>query len=478
MRHTLTTALAMFALLATGCDGQLTDENLEANAQSNAALCTAAVDYVQSCTGTTETVLSASCDPVDAELLLATPCEVLKEAAGVTIEQKFDGPSVSFACSVLGIGCPVDDSCMDTLSEDAVAKLIVLSDPNTLVDEYDARYRIASIADIFTPGATQAGAHGNNEITTTKQGTVVQGGWVHYGPFNAGSGSFMVEMSGDGDADLYVRNGAQPTQSEFDCSPFMDGSDESCAVQGPGEFYVSVSGFKTSNFNLTISHTKAGSAGPSITDEIEGVADPIGMFAIVYRHITNNGVSSAEAGYYEHDVWVRNLITAFAKRYLENLHGHLTGGKVTPQWQKYYKLARNCKVDRSRVLGVAIATHLLVDMTYALHDVKSTSLHEEDYVRFGEISLWVFPELIEDTYTVYNKDVEPLLTGFFFGDWVDGWKGQGTFTTFLYQAVRLNAWRNSQNLWSWPRWMVDADVVTGWGMAEVSLAVMDASGAL
>ena len=117
-------------------------------------------------------------------------------------------------------------------------------------------------------------------------------------------------------------------------------------------------------------------------------------------------------------------------------------------------------------------------MTYALYEVGSNKTHEEDYVRFGEISLWVYPEIVGDTLDVYGEDIEPMLNGFFFGEWIDGWKGPGTFTTFMYQAVRLNAWRNCLNLYSWPRWMVDADVVTGWGMAEVALASLDASGAL
>jgi len=253
----------------------------------------------------------------------------------------------------------VDDSCFPSLSQEAVDTLIVLSNPHTLVDEYDARDRIETIASIF-----------------------------------------------------------------------------------------------------------------------EAEPDPIGMFAIVYRHITNNAVASVEDGLYENPEWTRRLITAFARRYLVNLHGHLIGGDVSPQWTKYYHLARNCNVGRGRVLGVAIATHLMIDLTYALHDVDSVQEHREDYMLFGEVSLWVFPDLVADTATVYVTDVSGLLKGFFFGDWVDGVAGEGTSTTFIYQTVRVNSWRNSQNLWNFPHWMVHADVRTGWGMAEVALAALDASGAL
>ena len=75
----------------------------------------------------------------------------------------------------------------------------------------------------------------------------------------AGEGSFKVQMSGDGDADLYVRKGAQPTKSEYDCRPFTAGSNDDCDVAGPGEFYVSVWGFQASNFTLKVIYTKPGS---------------------------------------------------------------------------------------------------------------------------------------------------------------------------------------------------------------------------
>ena len=354
--------VSIIVLISTFLGGCDEESQSFSNNRSFSSICGAASAHVMACTGSDERVLQEGCDSADAQLLLDTPCDVLQQASSIHADQKADGTynnQISYTCQWFGIGCPVDESCAPKLSHEAVAKLIVLSDVSTLVDEYDARYRIAQIADI-----------------------------------------------------------------------------------------------------------------------IEAEPDPIGMFAIVYRHITNNAVESVENGMYVHPEWTRKLITAFARRYLVNLHGHLTQGEVTPQWTKYYKLARNCEVGRGRVLGVAIATHLIVDLTYALHDVESIAKHEDDYMLFGEISLWVFPDLVADIKTVFNEDVSRLLQGFFFGDWVDELKGKGAATTFIYQTVRANSWRNSQNLWSFPRWMVDADVASGWGMAEVSLAVLDATGAL
>jgi hypothetical protein len=222
-----------------------------------------------------------------------------------------------------------------------------------------------------------------------------------------------------------------------------------------------------------------------VRDRIERIAglfteerDPRGIFAIVYRLITNNAVASVEEGLYEHPQWTRELIVAFAHRYLVNLHGHFTGGEVSDQWKKYYKVAQDCNVGYGRTLGIAIATHLMVDLPYALDDVGSKEHHEEDFVLFGEVSLRIFPDLISDMGSVYQTDVSALLKGFFLGDWVDSVYTEGTATTFIYQTVRINAWRNSRNLLTFPAWMVHADITTSWGLAEVFLATLDATGAL
>ncbi len=130
------------------------------------------------------------------------------------------------------------------------------------------------------------------------------------------------------------------------------------------------------------------------------------------------------------------------------------------------------------MLGVAIATHLLVYLAYAVHDVEGVAKHEDDYMLFGEISLWVFPDLVADIHTVYGADVSGLLKGFFLGEWIDSVSKEGFATEFIYQTVRRNSWRNSQNLWYFPKWMVTADIKGGWGMAEVALAALDGAGAL
>lgn len=93
-------------------------------------------------------------------------------------------------------------------------------------------------------------------LTVNESGTVAKDAWVHFGPFEASAGAFEVVMTGTSDADLYVKKGAQPTDSSYDCRPYKNGSSETCSAEGPGAFYVSVKGWAaTSDFALVITYT-------------------------------------------------------------------------------------------------------------------------------------------------------------------------------------------------------------------------------
>ena len=51
--------------------------------------------------------------------------------------------------------------------------------------------------------------------------------------------------SGSGDADLYVRRGAQPTTSTYDCRPYLIGNNETCTFTAPvaADYYVMIRGY-------------------------------------------------------------------------------------------------------------------------------------------------------------------------------------------------------------------------------------------
>ncbi|TQV74937.1 peptidase [Aliikangiella marina] len=81
-------------------------------------------------------------------------------------------------------------------------------------------------------------------------------------PAGATNISFSIS-GGSGDADLYTRFGAAPTDSTYDCRPYRNGNSETCTgSQSGGTYYVRVKAYSTfSGVTLTGSYTEPGGGG-------------------------------------------------------------------------------------------------------------------------------------------------------------------------------------------------------------------------
>ena len=93
--------------------------------------------------------------------------------------------------------------------------------------------------------------------TVKKSGTVAKSTWSHQGAFVVVAGqTVQVKMHGTGDADLYVKFGAQPTDAAYDCRPYGSNTDELCELTVPAgatQMFVSVNGYAdTSTFDLDV----------------------------------------------------------------------------------------------------------------------------------------------------------------------------------------------------------------------------------
>ncbi|MEW4368183.1 PPC domain-containing protein, partial [Aliikangiella maris] len=99
---------------------------------------------------------------------------------------------------------------------------------------------------------------GNDPINETiNDVSVSQGQWQHYTQeLGSGYSTMTVEISGGtGDADLYVRHGAQPTSNSYDCRPYKNGNSELCTMNNPasGTWYISLYGYSsTSGITLNL----------------------------------------------------------------------------------------------------------------------------------------------------------------------------------------------------------------------------------
>ncbi|MGB0893610.1 MAG: S8 family serine peptidase [Parashewanella sp.] len=85
----------------------------------------------------------------------------------------------------------------------------------------------------------------------------------------AGATNLSFTMSGgSGDADLYVRQGAEPTTSTFDCRPYKSGNNEACSISDSdvqaGTYYVMIRGYSAySGVSLVANYDAASGGAPS-----------------------------------------------------------------------------------------------------------------------------------------------------------------------------------------------------------------------
>jgi hypothetical protein len=123
----------------------------------------------------------------------------------------------------------------------------------------------ANVKMIYDLSMDQGGGGTSGTVKNiTETGAVVKAAWKQYGPYNvAANSTFTVTMTGDNDADLYVRKGAAPTAALYDCRPYLNSTAEQCSIVGPATVYVGVNGYAaSSNYNLKISYTEGGGTTP------------------------------------------------------------------------------------------------------------------------------------------------------------------------------------------------------------------------
>jgi hypothetical protein len=74
--------------------------------------------------------------------------------------------------------------------------------------------------------------------------TVAGGGTKKFSTPVLATGTYQFDMTGTGDADMYLRIGSVPTTATYDCRPYKDGSNESCQVTltAPAKLFINVRG--------------------------------------------------------------------------------------------------------------------------------------------------------------------------------------------------------------------------------------------
>lgn len=109
---------------------------------------------------------------------------------------------------------------------------------------------------------------GDTELTNN-QGVTINGATgsetMFFIDVPAGATNLEVNLAGgSGDADIYVQQGTQPTQTQYQCRPYKSGNTESCSFSAPaaGKWYVMVRGYSSySNATLTATYSTGSGGG-------------------------------------------------------------------------------------------------------------------------------------------------------------------------------------------------------------------------
>ena len=207
--------------------------------------------------------------------------------------------------------------------------------------------------------------------------------------------------------------------------------------------------------------------------------DPRGLFPTVYRPITIQAVSAIDAGAFEHDDWVRDLVVDFARRYLDNLALELDGTAPSWAWDRYYELAANDSVSRTRTAAMGIIVHLGVDLPHCLVEIDTQETHKEDFYLFGDILVEVSDVIIDDLMFYYGADSADLFNGFFLGSWVDGLFGSDTTTAFSFLTIRTKAWNNAWLMRQWWGGPIAAgEIASSFWFLDLTMQTLDGAGTI
>jgi len=89
----------------------------------------------------------------------------------------------------------------------------------------------------------------------------------------------FATTGGNGDADLYVKFGAAPTDSVYDCRPYRSGNVESCAsTEAGGTYYVRLKAYSDfTGVNLTASYTEPTTGGGDTAQPIDNTVNDISV---------------------------------------------------------------------------------------------------------------------------------------------------------------------------------------------------------
>ena len=165
-----------------------------------------------------------------------------------------DGSIVSYSWSIGGTGTTASKT---YASAGTYSVTLTVTDNNSATNSVTNSITVTAAPtnpNELVNGVTKTG------LSATKNNTL---NYTMNIPAGANSLSFAIN-GGTGDADIYVRFGAAPTTSNYDCRPYISGNNETCTITTAqtGTYYIMVRAYSTfSGVNLTGNYSTGGSTG-------------------------------------------------------------------------------------------------------------------------------------------------------------------------------------------------------------------------
>jgi len=120
----------------------------------------------------------------------------------------------------------------------------------------------AGATNTTSKSVTVSSGSGNTVVHNVNLPAVGTGSWssIYTVAIPSGTTSLVVNISGGtGDADLYVRAGAAPTTSSYNCRPYLGGNTETCTINNPvagTTYYIGVRAYSSySGVNMKATRT-------------------------------------------------------------------------------------------------------------------------------------------------------------------------------------------------------------------------------
>jgi vibriolysin len=143
----------------------------------------------------------------------------------------------------------------------------------------DLGYTKADVTAAFTGvGVSCAGGGGGGTTTVLTKGVAVTGQAAATGAYlkyslvvPAGATNLTFTTSGGtGDADMYVKFGAAPTDTVYDCRPYASGNAETCTFAAPsaGTYYVALKGYSAFSGVSLVGNYSTGGGGNVLTSGV------------------------------------------------------------------------------------------------------------------------------------------------------------------------------------------------------------------